>query len=85
MSPAQCKAARSLLGWSVRQLAEEADVSMPTIVNFEAARRRTTGPNVSALRAALERAGVEFIGTSSDEADTVYIELSDGTGVRLKR
>jgi len=72
----QIKAARALLAWSQEQLAEAADVSIPTIKRLEAndgplGGRSGTGAKI---QTALERAGVEFID-----------ENGGGAGVRLKK
>jgi DNA-binding XRE family transcriptional regulator len=72
----QIKAARALLAWSQEQLAEEADVSIPTIKRLEAndgplGGRSGTGVKI---KTALERAGVEFID-----------ENGGGPGVRLRK
>ena len=72
----QIKAARALLAWSQEQLAEAADVSIPTIKRLEAndgplGGRRGTGAKI---QTALERAGVEFID-----------ENGGGPGVRLRK
>jgi transcriptional regulator with XRE-family HTH domain len=74
----QIKAARSLLGWSQDDLAEQSGVSKPTIGRLESidsnepiGGRPETG---EALVGALEKAGVEFIS-----------ENGGGAGVRLKR
>ena len=67
--------ARSALGWSVRDLAGHADMSLNTVSHFERggdAYRST----VDALRAALEAAGVVFVGVGE-------ASLSGGAGVRL--
>ncbi len=66
MSPAQCRAARAMLGWNQADLADEARVSVPTIVGFERGSRDTEGHIVAALRAALERAGLRFADDGSD-------------------
>ena len=62
----QIKAARALLDWSQEQLAEQSDVSIPTVKRLEAqdgmvGGRADTGDK---LRTALEAAGIEFIGES---------------------
>jgi transcriptional regulator with XRE-family HTH domain len=72
----QIKAARALLAWSQEQLAEAADVSIPTIKRLEAndgplGGRSGTGVKI---QTALERAGVEFID-----------ENGGGPGVRLRK
>jgi transcriptional regulator with XRE-family HTH domain len=72
----QIKAARALLAWSQEQLAEAADVSLPTIKRLEAndgplGGRSGTGAKI---QAALEAAGVDFID-----------ENGGGAGVRLRK
>ncbi|TLG77890.1 helix-turn-helix transcriptional regulator [Methylocystis sp. B8] len=74
LSVAQLRGARGLLGWSQSQLAEAAGLSLPTIKRTEL---ETVNVSVDArekLRAALEKAGVEFIA-----------ENGGGPGVRLKK
>jgi ribosome-binding protein aMBF1 (putative translation factor) len=72
--PGQVRAGRALLDWSQARLAESAGVSLSTVKDFEAGRRQPVHQNASAMRAALEAAGVEFIA-----------ENGGGPGVRLKR
>jgi DNA-binding XRE family transcriptional regulator len=72
----QIKAARALMAWSQEQLAQAADVSLPTIKRLEAndgplGGRSETGARI---QAALQRAGVEFID-----------ENGGGPGVRLRK
>jgi transcriptional regulator with XRE-family HTH domain len=73
MTSAQIRAARALLGWTVRDLAEAAKVHRNTITRAET---DATGPGyaTAAIRAALEAAGVEFIP-----------ENGGGPGVRLRK
>lgn len=86
MTPAQCKAARHLLGWSARRLAEAADVSHTTLLHFEGSKADTGRRTVKAIRGALEAAGVEFMGRGTrDQARVRTIELDDGSGVRLRK
>ena len=59
--PEQCRAARALLGWTQRQLAEAAEVGLSTVATLEVGTANTTRANLRAIRAALERAGVEII------------------------
>jgi ribosome-binding protein aMBF1 (putative translation factor) len=70
------RAARALLRWEQRDLANASSVSLPTIKRLEArpgimAAHASTG---AALRKALEIAGVEFID-----------ENGGGPGVRLRK
>jgi transcriptional regulator with XRE-family HTH domain len=73
MLAAQCKMARAALGLGVRELAQAAKVSPDTVVRLERGeelKERT----VDSIRAALEKAGVEFIA-----------ENGGGPGVRLAK
>jgi transcriptional regulator with XRE-family HTH domain len=63
--PAQCRAARALLGWSRERLAEAADVALRTVVDFEREARRPHEQTLSRLRGALETGGVVFIAEDS--------------------
>ena len=62
MTPEQCRSARELLGWSERQLARAASCNYYTVVYFEAGNGRPRASTVSAIRMALEPAGIEFTG-----------------------
>jgi ribosome-binding protein aMBF1 (putative translation factor) len=64
MSPEQCMAARALLRWTQAELAAKAKVSVNTILDFEAGRREPHPNNLTAMRGALETAGVRFLGTT---------------------
>ncbi|WP_424139113.1 helix-turn-helix domain-containing protein [Roseomonas chloroacetimidivorans] len=68
-----CRQARELLGWSRSHLAVQAQVSSETVRNLEEARFQPTLATCSAIRAAFEAAGVEFIP-----------ENGGGAGVRLR-
>ncbi|WP_275891104.1 helix-turn-helix transcriptional regulator [Gluconobacter frateurii] len=73
LSAAQCRGARGMLGISQTELAEAASVSRQTIVDFERGARTPYTNNLTAIRRALEAAGVEFIPQNGG-----------GPGVRLK-
>ena len=72
----QVRAARALLRWEQRDLAEASGVSLPTVKRLEtqpgslSAQERT----IIELRKALEKAGIEFIA-----------ENGGGAGVRLRK
>ena len=70
----QIRMARHALRWSVSDLARHSAVSTSTIKRLEAndGVPTTTRANVKAIQAALEAAGIEFIGTPED-----------GPGIRL--
>ena len=73
ISPAQIRAARSLLGWKQSELAKAADLSLTALNNIE---RGAADPRVSTLagiQKALEAAGIVFIA-----------ENGGGPGVRLR-
>ena len=77
MTAAQMRAARSLLRWSGKQLAQESGVSLPTIQRMEAADGIPPGLSrtLGLIQDAFERAGIIFI----DEDDHA------GPGVRLQK
>ena len=85
MTPEQCKAARQLLGWTVRRLATEADMSPATIVAFESDAKDTRRRTVMVMRMALERGGVRFTAGSGGAAHPVEVRFSDGGAIRLER
>jgi transcriptional regulator with XRE-family HTH domain len=60
MTPAQCKAARTLLGWSQTELAQNAGVGRGTVTDFELSNRQPSDHALSKLQLALEDAGIVF-------------------------
>ncbi len=79
ITASQMRAARALLGIDQRQLAELAELSVPTIQRMEASDGVVRG-NVDSLMkliAALDQAGVELIGEGA-------ASQAGGRGVRLK-
>jgi ribosome-binding protein aMBF1 (putative translation factor) len=79
LTSAQIRAARGLLDWSQKDLAEATKLSVQTIKRMEGDRgpEASTEANVQAVRRALESAGVIFLEAKSNE--------DGGAGVRLKR
>ena len=73
---AQIRAARSLIRWRAEDLAQASGVGVATIRRAELVDGAVsmTGPNVSAVRRALEAASVVFVD-----------ENGDGPGVRLRK
>src|SRR5687768_16082103 len=61
ISPSQCRAARALLKITQGELADAASLGISTIVDFEKERRQVSQDAVSAMRLALEQAGIQFI------------------------
>lgn len=74
MTPMQCRAARAMIELKQPELAQSAGLGLSTIVDFEKERRTVSDQAIAAIRAALERAGVEFIAQNGG-----------GAGVRLKK
>lgn len=71
----QIRSARHALRWTVAELARTSGVSTSTIKRIEADNGvpNSYQPNVAAIRAALEAAGIEFIGSPED-----------GPGIRVR-
>ena len=61
ITAAQCRSARTLLGWSVAKLASAASVSESLIDDFELERRTFDPAAVDSIRRALEAVGVVFL------------------------
>lgn len=79
ITAAQMRAARALLGIDQRQLAELADVSLPTIQRMEASEGNVRGviETLTKVVEAFDAAGVELIGEN-------IRSVGDGRGVRFK-
>jgi len=74
-TPNQLSAARSLAGLTQAQVAEAANLSIPTVKRAEGSGEISASDMaIAAIRAALEAAGVEFIA-----------ENGGGAGVRLRK
>ncbi len=67
MSPAQCRAARSLLNWRQSALADAASLGLSTVVDFERERRDVSENAKAAIVAALEAADIEFVSNERGE------------------
>ncbi|WP_348643638.1 helix-turn-helix transcriptional regulator [Methylocystis sp. L43] len=74
MKPAQVRMARAALNWSLADLAGAAGIHRNTVSNFETGKYAGSEEALAAIRAALEKAGVEFIE-----------ENGGGLGVRLRK
>jgi transcriptional regulator with XRE-family HTH domain len=72
MDSKQSRAARGLLKWSQRRLADESGVGLSTVAEFENDKREPWPDNLAAMQRAIEDAGVIF------ENDGKYV------GVKLK-
>jgi len=76
ITSAQIRSARAALKWSASDLGKRSGISVPTIQRLE--QHDGVPPSRSStlmdIRAALEAAGIEFVGTPDD-----------GPGIRLRR
>ena len=72
LTPLQCRLGRTLLGWTVRALAKEANLSPNTISMFENERAVPNPATLTVLKMTFDRHGVEFLN-------------GDAPGVRLRR
>lgn len=61
LSPEQSRAARGWLDWTQEELAKRAGVSLSTVRDFEAGRRKPIPLNLAGLRSALEGGGVTLL------------------------
>jgi hypothetical protein len=73
LTPAQCRAARAMIEWSVERLSQASAIDLQTIHNFEVRFRRPDEKTLRRLRITLEAAGVMFVP-----------ENGWGVGVRFK-
>ena len=74
VTSAQVRMARAALNWSVRDLAEAAQIHRNTVTNIETGRYAGDAATLAAIISALKRAGAEFID-----------ENGGGPGVRLRK
>lgn len=75
LTPAQCRAARALLGWTQATLADRAGVARRTVAHFEVGRRVLLVRTRREIANTFQRAGVEFF----------WAMPTSGEGVRLNR
>ncbi|NCC21608.1 MAG: XRE family transcriptional regulator [Alphaproteobacteria bacterium] len=81
----QVRAARALINWSQKELAQKSGISLNAINNFE---REIVAPRqdtLLALRRTLEEAGLEFIGDSgvNKARDQLRMEQHDGNFMKV--
>ncbi|OWV74708.1 XRE family transcriptional regulator [Rhizobium sp. R339] len=72
--PAQCRAARALIGWSLDELSSASKISTQTIADFEAGILSPPERILQDMKRSFETAGVLFI-----------LENGGGAGVRLAK
>jgi DNA-binding XRE family transcriptional regulator len=81
LTPAQCRAARGLMGWNQGDLARRAGVSRQTINDFESGKREPIPNNLAAIVMAFLEAGIVPIG----EEHETPTRSGSGRGVRFAR
>jgi predicted transcriptional regulator len=74
ITPAQCRAARGLIGWSQQDLAKKAGVGTVAVHQLESGTSQPRRATLDVVKRAFETAGVEFID-----------ENGGGAGVRLQK
>jgi transcriptional regulator with XRE-family HTH domain len=74
LTPAQIRAARSMLNWKQADLAKKAGLSLTGLNNIERGAADPRASTLVAIQRALEAAGIEFIS-----------ENGGGPGVRLRK
>jgi transcriptional regulator with XRE-family HTH domain len=78
LTPPQLRAARALAGWSREDLAERSGTAAETVKRFEA---KGADPKLSTMnkwRAALARAGVEFLDPENGKGEGVRFNTARG-------
>jgi predicted transcriptional regulator len=75
LTPAQCRAARNAVGLSQKKLAEEAEVSLPVVQEFEGrAGRIPMEKNLRDMRDVLGRYGVQFQVVEGGRAAVIFAD-----------
>jgi transcriptional regulator with XRE-family HTH domain len=73
ISPAQIRAARSLLGWKQSDLATASDLSLTAMNNIERGASDPRASTLDGIQKALEAAGIEF---TNGDAPGVKLRLA---------
>jgi len=73
MRPEQCRAARAWLDWSQQELADRASVSLSTVRDFEKGRHAPIANNITAMRRAVEDAGIKFLFDENQKATGISV------------
>ena len=77
ISGIQIRAARGILRWSLKDLAEASGVSLPTVqrIELQDGVPSTKAQTLIDIRNALEAAGVEFIGTPDESPGVRFLKI----------
>lgn len=79
----QCRAARNFLGLKQSELAGDCGLSKTAITHFESGLFHPRAENMANIRAALERRGIEFIGTYGIQKRQTLFQLLEGEMAHL--
>ena len=85
MTPAQCRAARALIGMTTPELSQRAGIPMDRLAAFESEHGDLTALEIATLQSTLRAARVRFISGEagsegvrlSPDSDGAFIELED--------
>lgn len=83
MTPAQCRAARGLLGWSQSELGERARVAQKTITKFESEASVPQPRTIEALVKVFEHEGVVFFDPTETVVTAVGIRAGSAAAAKL--
>ena len=83
LQPDHCRAARYLLGWRVRDLAQKCGLSEVTVGRFESGEGNPQPRTVRDILRALQDAGVEVIATDGGTREKVHCK--DGTVLAVRK
>jgi transcriptional regulator with XRE-family HTH domain len=85
LTPAQCKAARALLGWTQLDLAKFASVSADAIRYFETEKRTPRPASLEQINIAFADAAVTFIDDNGEDAGVMTNGASSSSQIRAAR
>lgn len=77
ITPKQCKAARSFLGWSQNELADRVRVVQKTITDFERAITKPQRRIAEDIRTIFEEAGIKFENDDEGQGAKLLKEFDD--------
>ena len=77
ITPKQCKAARSFLGWSQQDLADKVRVVQKTIADFERGVRTPQRRIAEDIRTIFEEAGIKFENDDEGQGAKLLKEFDD--------
>jgi transcriptional regulator with XRE-family HTH domain len=79
----QIRRARELLGWTPYRLAPRAGIGHTLLRQFERGARPIDAESAARLRAALEEAGVEFLGNGNGTGEGVRLRVCNGATIEF--